>query len=277
MYSETMHSDWLKLCWSHVLRHPIRMLYFREEIIVLDSSTKTIELKIRAISNLGNYYIPGSEYNRRPTHGGMSKTSKSSHGLADLDAAEDDEILKRMEEILLTYKARVETHLAAEGRELPKDIFEDFTTQWVATCKSPQASPPVSKSVSNGNLVMRREPSAAKLIVTPRKDPIQAAGEKRTRIPMPTFYSSPVPSETNIWEQSRTVATTTTAVKKVVQSDQILVKKRIKLKRIFIFHLPNLCFAQLWELVSSRENFSQKRIVPNSCSRKIIISWQRRL
>ena len=178
MYSETMHSDWLKLCWSHVLRHPIRMLYFREEIIVLDSSTKTIELKIRAISNLGNYYIPGSEYNRRPTHGGMSKTSKSSHGLADLDA--------------------VETHLAAEGRELPKDIFEDFTTQWVATCKSPQASPPVSKSVSNGNLVMRREPSAAKLIVTPRKDPIQAAGEKRTRIPMPTFYSSPVPSETNI-------------------------------------------------------------------------------
>jgi hypothetical protein len=130
----------------------------------------------------------------------MSKTSKSSHGLADLDGGEDDEILKRMEEILLTYKARVEHHLAAEGRELPKEIFEDFTTQWVATCKSPTASPPastVSKSVSNGNLLMRRELSASKLSVTPRKDPI-AGPEKKTRIPMPTFYNSPIPSETNI-------------------------------------------------------------------------------
>jgi hypothetical protein len=41
------------------------------------------------------------EHGRRPSHGGMSKTSKSSHGLADLDAGEDDEILKRMEEILV--------------------------------------------------------------------------------------------------------------------------------------------------------------------------------
>jgi hypothetical protein len=126
----------------------------------------------------------------------MSKTSKSSHALADLDAGEDDQILKRMEEILLTYKARVETHLAAEGRELPKEIFEDFTTQWVATCKSPTASPPVAKSVSNGNL-LSREPSSSKLTVTPRKDPIPCP-EKRTRIPMPTFYNSPIPSDTNI-------------------------------------------------------------------------------
>ena len=143
------------------------------------------------------FFYAGSDFNRRSPHGGMNKTSKSSHGLADLDAAEDDEILKRMEEILLTYKARVETHLAAEGRELPKEIFEDFTTQWVATCKSPAASPPVSKSVSNGNLMMRREPSSSRLVVTPRRDPVQGP-EKKTRIPMPTFYNSPIPSETNI-------------------------------------------------------------------------------
>jgi hypothetical protein len=28
--------------------------------------------------------VPGSDFNRRPMNGGMSKTSKSSHGLADL-------------------------------------------------------------------------------------------------------------------------------------------------------------------------------------------------
>ncbi len=152
------------------------------------------------ISSLNKSSVGGSEFNRRPGghNGGMSKTSKSSHGLADLDAGEDDQILKRMEEILLTYKARVENHLAAEGRELPKEIFEDFTTQWVATCKSPTASPPVpvAKSMSNGNL-LSREPSSSKLVVTPRRDPIPGP-EKKTRIPMPTFYNSPIPTETNI-------------------------------------------------------------------------------
>ena len=53
-----------------------------------------------------------------------SISSKSNQALAELEA-EDDLILKRMEEILLTYKSKVEDHLAAEGRELPKEIFED--------------------------------------------------------------------------------------------------------------------------------------------------------
>ncbi len=30
----------------------------------------------------------------------------------------------------------MEDHLAAEGRELPKEIFEDFTTQWVNEASS---------------------------------------------------------------------------------------------------------------------------------------------
>merc|ERR1719266_1747568 len=85
-----------------------------------------------------------------------SAASKSQKTLADHDLEEEDAILKRMEEILLTYKSRVETHLAAEGRELPKEIFEDFTSQWVAASASgstpagPPGGPgPLSRSMTS--------------------------------------------------------------------------------------------------------------------------------
>ena len=41
--------------------------------------------------------------------------------VADFDT--DEQILKRMEEILFTYKTKVEDKLAAEGKALPKVGF----------------------------------------------------------------------------------------------------------------------------------------------------------
>ena len=51
----------------------------------------------------------------------MGKGHKSQKALADLDLDEEDAILKRMEEILMTYKSRVETHL---GKHL--SFFSQF-------------------------------------------------------------------------------------------------------------------------------------------------------
>ena len=45
-----------------------------------------------------------------------ASAAKSQKALAEMDLDEEDAILKKMEEILLTYKSRVETHLAAEGK-----------------------------------------------------------------------------------------------------------------------------------------------------------------
>lgn len=112
--------------------------------------------------------------------------AKSTRELADLEA-EDDLILKRMEEILMTYKSKVEDHLAAEGRELPKEIFEDFTSRWVSqNAGSPcvrgnNAATPVSKSKSNGSLATVR--------TTPLMRKEKRDGSDRTRIPMPTYFN----------------------------------------------------------------------------------------
>ena len=48
-------------------------------------------------------------------------SAKSQKALAEMDLDEEDAILKKMEEILLTYKSRVETHLASKGRKIVKD------------------------------------------------------------------------------------------------------------------------------------------------------------
>ena len=109
-----------------------------------------------------------------------ASAAKSQKTLADLDLDEEDAILKRMEEILLTYKSRVETHLAAEGRELPKEIFEDFTSQWVATSTA-ASSRPISRSATaelNPRMIASATPS-------PRKAKRDSSS---SRIPVPTFY-----------------------------------------------------------------------------------------
>ena len=50
----------------------------------------------------------------------VTKSHKSNKTLADLDLEEEDAILKRMEEILLTYKCRVETHLGTVSHKMSK-------------------------------------------------------------------------------------------------------------------------------------------------------------
>ena len=123
---------------------------------------------------------------------------KSARELATELDADDDLILKRMEEILLTYKSKVEDHLAAEGRELPKEIFEDFTTQWVNEAASSLNS---SRAAAVSPIPT---PSTSSRSVTPsvrttptwRKE--HRDGQKETKIPVPTFFNSPIPSETHI-------------------------------------------------------------------------------
>ena len=46
--------------------------------------------------------------------------------LLDIGGDTEEEILKRMEEILFTYKCKVEDKLAAEGKQLPKVANKSF-------------------------------------------------------------------------------------------------------------------------------------------------------
>jgi len=141
-----------------------------------------------------------------------SISSKSNQALEELEA-EDDLILKRMEEILLTYKSKVEDHLAAEGRELPKEIFEDFTSQWVQNVRQKpekagvadkgddqgqnvNSSDSVIKSKSNGCLPVALSTTNIRTTPAMRKD--KKEGIEKTRIPMPTYFNSPIPTETDI-------------------------------------------------------------------------------
>ena len=124
--------------------------------------------------------------------GGGVSGAKSSRNLSEAEAGttdNDDLILKRMEEILMTYKSKVEDHLAAEGREFPKEIFEDFTSRWVQNSMrgGPPAGSgtPVSKSKSNGNLVLTPSVRTTPLMRKEKRD-----GMERTRIPMPTYFNA---------------------------------------------------------------------------------------
>ena len=120
---------------------------------------------------------------------------QTSREVLDMGSFENDEmILKRMEEILFTYKSKVEDKLAAEGKELPKDIFEDFTTHWVNS--SPHRAKSVDSLDSSEKSSEKGSYSKAKVTPTQRKE--HRDGQKMTRIPVPTFYKSPIPSETHL-------------------------------------------------------------------------------
>ena len=99
-----------------------------------------------------------------------------------------------MEEILFTYKSKVEDKLAAEGKELPKDIFEDFTTHWV------NSSPHRAKSVVSLDSSERssEKGSHSKVKTTPNLRNEHRDGQRTTKIPAPAFYKSPIPSETHL-------------------------------------------------------------------------------
>ena len=106
-----------------------------------------------------------------------------------------------MEEILFTYKCKVEDKLAAEGKQLPKvrvrcalpcpdlhitlqDIFDDFTEHWV------NSSPHRAKSVDSLDSSEKSSGSAGKSQHTPAQRREHREGRRGTRIPAPTFYRS---------------------------------------------------------------------------------------
>ena len=95
----------------------------------------------------------------------------------------DEAILKRMEEILFTYKIAVEDKLAAEGKELPPDLFEDFTSHWVAS--SPHRAKSIDSLESGGG----ERVVDCKASVNQRKEGRDGVVAK-SRIPAPTFYKT---------------------------------------------------------------------------------------
>ena len=135
-------------------------------------------------------------------------SKKSPRDLEDLEA-DDDLILQRMEKILLNYKSKVEDHLAAEGRELPKEIFEDFTTQWVKEAstlnqeiKKEKEGRERSRSRSRQGAGSRTATPSGSGAVGTRTTPTwrkeHRQGQKETKIPVPTFFNSPSTNEPHI-------------------------------------------------------------------------------
>ena len=106
-----------------------------------------------------------------------------SHSRDHADVETDEMILKRMEEILFTYKTKVEDRLAAEGKELPKDIFQDFTEHWI------NSSPYRAKSVDSLN---SSEKSVDRTPTLPKTRKDTKEGCPTTKIPIPTFYKNSI-------------------------------------------------------------------------------------
>ena len=103
----------------------------------------------------------------------------------ELELETDEMILRRMEEILFTYKSKVEDRLAAEGKELPKDIFQDFTEHWINS--SPYRAKSVD-SLDSGDRSIDKSSERTPSIVKTRKDTRE--GYSSTKIPVPTFYKN---------------------------------------------------------------------------------------
>jgi hypothetical protein len=101
----------------------------------------------------------------------------------------DEMILKRMEEILFTYKSKVEDRLAAEGKELPKDIFNDFTEHWLNS--TPQRAKSIDTLSENSSIrSYERSPGGSKTPVLPKERKESREGCSSTRIPKPIFYKN---------------------------------------------------------------------------------------
>ena len=86
--------------------------------------------------------------------------------------------------------------LAAEGRELPKEIFEDFTSQWVAAASTAN-SRPMSRSTTAEITPPEMGTTPPESLTKPRVQVAAAPSPRKakrdtsnTRIPMPTFYTN---------------------------------------------------------------------------------------
>lgn len=93
-----------------------------------------------------------------------------------------------MEEILFTYKIKVEDKLAAEGKELPADIFEDFTSHWVNS--SPHRAKSVDSLDSSEKSSSERGERTVKVAPPPQRKESREGVAARSRIPAPTFYKT---------------------------------------------------------------------------------------
>lgn len=98
-------------------------------------------------------------------------------------AASDEQLLRRMEQIVQQYRGRLDpSPAAARAPEPPEFPRATYTRQWVARHGSPSlASPEESSSAGEGEGIERTP-----VRVSPRRDPVPGS----TRIPVPTFYSS---------------------------------------------------------------------------------------
>ena len=137
------------------------------------------------------------------------KPAKRSQSRDFADVETDEMILKRMEEILFTYKNKVEDRLAAEGKELPKDIFQDFTEHWINSSPyraksvdslSEKSSSDKSVRGGGGSAMGRKagihdrspadwtETGGGRTLPKNRRDTKEGHGS--TKIPVPTFYKN---------------------------------------------------------------------------------------
>lgn len=102
-----------------------------------------------------------------------------------------------MEEILFTYKIKVEDKLAAEGKELPADIFEDFTSHWVNS--SPHRAKSVDSLDSSEKSSERGERQReVKVAPPPQRKESRDGVQARSRIPAPTFYKTSLATDSRL-------------------------------------------------------------------------------
>ena len=129
------------------------------------------------------------DYYSRTNSGGCA--ANFSGGGVDGEPETDEMILKRMEEILFTYKSKVEDRLAAEGKELPKDIFNDFTEHWLNS--TPQRAKSIDTLSENSSIRSHeRSPGDRKTPVLPKARKESREGCSSTRIPKPIFYKNSI-------------------------------------------------------------------------------------
>ena len=129
---------------------------------------------------------PSRRPTRKPAYSRQNSRDSTGSSVQDTDEA----ILRRMEEILFTYKIKVEDKLAAEGKELPADIFEDFTSHWVNS--SPHRAKSVDSLASSNMSSDRGEGGCSREVTAtpPQRKEVREGVQARSRIPAPTFYKT---------------------------------------------------------------------------------------
>ena len=124
---------------------------------------------------------PATPVNRSPKRSAPGSTLTSPTGgapllrqLADLDP--DENTLLCIKDIYDSLRARVSQNLAAEGKSLPPELAQEYTSSWINAHVSSD-----SQSLDSKPNAVSTSPSNS-LKITPRKDGVGS------RIPAPTFF-----------------------------------------------------------------------------------------